>query len=118
MLERDYTDLDALDFVYDPRFRAELEVDPHAALADRGMTMPENTELRVHVNTSDTTHVVFPGDPNATISDEGLQTVAGGSTVGSAATTTTASTASSGLSCLGSASSASTASTVGSAQID
>ena len=64
----------------DPEFRARMEEDPNAALAERGLD-----ELRAHVrvvaDTEETFHVVFPPAPNADLADGELAAVAGGSTL-------------------------------------
>ena len=61
----------------DPEFRARMEEDPNAALAERGLD-----ELRAHVrvvaDTEETFHVVFPPAPNADLADGELAAVAGG----------------------------------------
>ena len=63
----------------DPAFRDRLAADPAAALADQGLSLPTGiSEVRVSENTADTFHVIFPGDPNARMSDEALMEVAGG----------------------------------------
>ena len=63
----------------DPDFRDRLAADPSGALADKGMRLPSGIrEVRVAENTADTFHVIFPGDPNASLSDEALMDVAGG----------------------------------------
>ena len=63
----------------DPAFRDRLAADPAAALADQGMRLPSGIrEVRVAENSADTFHVIFPGDPNASLSDEALMDVAGG----------------------------------------
>ena len=60
-------------------FRDRLATDPAAALADKGMRLPAGiSEVRVAENTADTFHVIFPGSPNASLSDEALMEVAGG----------------------------------------
>ena len=66
----------------DPAFRDRLAADPAAALAGQGMRLPSGIrEVRVAENTADTFHVIFPGDPNASLSDEALMDVAGGTAV-------------------------------------
>ncbi len=65
----------------DPDFRTRIEHDPKAALAAKGIDLPCD-EVRVAVDTPQTCHIVFPPDPNAipnaTLSDEALEAVAGG----------------------------------------
>ena len=84
-----------------PELRAELDADPRAFLAGRGMEFPAGAELRVAANTPEVFHLVMPSDPNATVSDEALSGVAGGSSGRPGC----ASTASTLPSCLGCASS-------------
>ena len=63
----------------DPGFRDRLAADPGDALAAQGMRLPAGiSEVHVAENTADTFHVIFPGDPNASLSDEALMDVAGG----------------------------------------
>ena len=61
----------------DPEFRARMQEDPNAAMAERGLD-----ELRAHVrvvaDTEETFHVVFPPAPNADLPDDELASVAGG----------------------------------------
>lgn len=66
----------------DPEFRAHVEADPKAELAERGVPVPPG-EVRLAVDTADTRHVVFPPDPNGKIADEQLSAVAGGLSYGS-----------------------------------
>ena len=79
----------------DPEFRALLEADPRAALASKGLEVPQGPEVRVHANDGDTLYVAFPSDPNRFLSDMSLENVsafpssagavATASTIGSAA---------------------------------
>ena len=61
----------------DPEFRAAMREDPNAAMAERGFN---ETHLDVHfvADTADTVHVVFPPAPNADLSDDELNAIAGG----------------------------------------
>ena len=70
----------------DPAYRALLVADPRRAMAGKGLDLPEDVDVRVRVNGEDTTHVVFPPDPNVLLGDETLASVHGGiraSTAGS-----------------------------------
>ena len=73
----------------DPDFRASLSGDARSALNKMGFALPEGVEVRVVVNTADTVYFVMPPDPNMELTDEALLAVAGGSTTGTAATTST-----------------------------
>lgn len=100
----------------DPELRSSIESDPRAVLAEHGLPVPPSPGVRIVLNTSEIFHVVFPPDPNVTLSDEALAFVAGGQTVGSggsASTIGTLGTAGSTVSCAGTASSAGTAGSVG-----
>ena len=66
----------------DAEFRAAADEDARAALAERGVHFDAPGEVRLAVDTEDTTHVVFPPDPNAAIADEDFN-VAGGARHGS-----------------------------------
>lgn len=96
----------------DPEFRALLEEDPRAALASKGLEVPQGTEVRVHANDSDTVYIAFPSDPNQLLSDISLDNVSGGVPASSAGCAGSASTLSTFPSCAGSVA---TASTIGSA---
>ena len=68
-----------------PELRAELDADPRAFLAARGgggLNLPADADLRVVENTPEVFHLVMPQDPNATVSDETLAGVAGGTNWG------------------------------------
>ena len=96
----------------DPEFRALLEEDPRAALASKGMEVPEGVEVRVHANDADTLYIAFPPDPNQLLSDISLDNVSGGVPASSAGCAGSASSLSTFPSCAGSVA---TASTLGSA---
>ena len=64
----------------DPEFRMRVEEDPKEALESKGLFLRVD-EVRVAVDTPDTSHFVFPPNPNAGISDERLSAVAGGSCI-------------------------------------
>ena len=96
----------------DPEFRARVDSDPKAVLAERGMEMPADVEVRILANTDDTFYLAFPPDPNVALGDEMLDQVAGGK---SASTVGTAGSAGCCGTVCGTASSASSAGSVGSA---
>ena len=61
------------------------------------MQVPEGTEIRIVSETADTHYFMMPGDPNAAMSDQALEAVAGGT-----GTISSAGTVSSIPSCIGS----------------
>lgn len=61
-----------------PELRTELDADPRAFFADRGVNVPAGMEVRVADNTADTIHLIMPPNPNDAISDETLTNVSGG----------------------------------------
>ena len=98
----------------DKGIRAKLENDPKEFLLEHyGMDL-SGLDVRVVTDTSETCHLVLPLDPNSAVSDEALNELAGGSTVGSAGCASTKSTLSTGPSCIGCAGTASTIGTAGS----
>ena len=62
----------------DPEFRSQMNEDPHSAIARKGLVIPPEMDVRFHVNTPRTLHIVFPPDPNTTLSDETLSLISGG----------------------------------------
>lgn len=99
----------------DPEYRARMEADPRAALAERGVDVPESLDVRLVVEDADTMHIVFPPDPNEALLDEDLSSVSGGVRASSAASVGCGST----LGCIpSSVSSAATASSASSARPD
>lgn len=67
----------------DEDFHERIDDDPREVLAEKGLELPRNIDLRVHANTADTLFVVFPPDPNGFLSDETLRAIAGGATAAS-----------------------------------
>ena len=61
----------------DTEYRARMESDPKAALAEAGVDVGD-CEVRVVVDTDEVLHMALPIDPNAELADERLQAVAGG----------------------------------------
>lgn len=47
----------------DPAFKQKLLSDPHSALAEEGIQVPAGTNVQVHENTANTTHLVLPQAP-------------------------------------------------------
>ena len=60
-----------------PEYRARMEADPKAALAEAGVSIGD-CEVRVVVDTDEVRHMVLPLDPNAALADDQLTTLAGG----------------------------------------
>ena len=89
----------------DADLRRDLQADPRAAFAERGVDIPPGVELRVAANTDDTFHLVLPADPNQALADETLGEVSGGR-ASSASSLGTVGTASTIPSCWGTAGSA------------
>lgn len=61
-----------------PEIRAQLDEDPRAFFASRGVDLQTGSELRVVANTADVFHLAMPPNPNAALQDDSLQAVAGG----------------------------------------
>lgn len=64
----------------DAAFKDKLVNDPHAALADAGVDVPDGTTVRVLENTADTVHVVLPVMPSSAdpLNMDELENLAGG----------------------------------------
>ena len=62
----------------DPDFRASLDSDPVATLAENDVDVRPDTEVRVVQDTAEVFHFVLPPDFNIDMSDEMLGMVAGG----------------------------------------
>ena len=69
-----------------PELQAELDADPRAFLAGRGMKLPAGADCRIRANTPEVFHLVMPPNPNAAVADEALAGVAGGSTASTVST--------------------------------
>lgn len=61
----------------DAEFRAQVQANPKAAMADKGLDVP-HADVRVVADTPDTRHFVLPPDPNAALADDTLASVSGG----------------------------------------
>ena len=99
----------------DPAYRALLVADPRKALAGKGLELPEDVELRVHVDSGGTTYCVFPPDPNTELTDDALAAVHGGAQPSSAGSIGSVGSVGCAPSCI---SSASTVGTIGSASCE
>lgn len=92
------------------RYRADAALRERLAGGDYSglyAQIPDGAELRIVSQTPDTYYLLMPDDPNRATADRTLESVAGGSTTGSASSILTAS---SFPSCLGTGSSAGSAS--------
>lgn len=56
----------------DPAFKKKLQTDPHAALAEAGITVPRSQKIKVVEDSADTVHVVLPARP-ASVTDQQLR---------------------------------------------
>ena len=61
-----------------PELRARAEADPRAVLAEHGICMPPDRDVRIVAQTAETFNFIMPPDPNEVLADEDLATVAGG----------------------------------------
>jgi hypothetical protein len=77
----------------DPAFKDRLLAAPGPALAEQGIAVPPDVEVRVHENSPTVVHLTLPPAPGEELSDEQLDAVAGGDTTGSVGTAGTAGTA-------------------------
>jgi hypothetical protein len=66
----------------DPAFKARLLADPAAALAEQGIALRTGQEVRVVENSDQVLCLTLPTKPAEELSDEQLDAVAGGDTVG------------------------------------
>ena len=100
----------------DATLRARLDSDDVSdSLAELGIVLPPDLQVRIVADTPETHHLVLPPDPNIHLSDEELAMVAGGKSAGSAGSISSVSsvacsTIPSTVSTLGSAGTAGTAS--------
>ncbi len=67
----------------DTDYKAKLLTDPHAALAECGVDVPEGPTVKVIENTADTVHVVLPltAAEAGKVSMDKLEEIAGGNRV-------------------------------------
>jgi hypothetical protein len=61
-------------------FKQRVLADPRGALAEMGLTFPDQVKVRVHLNASDTVNLVVPANPaeSGLLDDEALSALAGG----------------------------------------
>ena len=66
----------------DDALKQRFMADPKAVLAERGIDMPDNIDVKVVENSDNTVHITMPmapdGDGDGELSDEELGNVAGG----------------------------------------
>jgi hypothetical protein len=97
----------------DEDFKRQFMADPGGVLREHGVDVPEGAEVVAVENTPERFYIAIPSAPSADVSEEELETVAGGgSTVGSAGTAGSVSSASCPLASMGTAFCAGTAGTV------
>ena len=61
-----------------PELRLRAETEARTVLSEHGVSVPPGPDVRIVANTPETRHFVLPPDPNATLADEDLTAVAGG----------------------------------------
>lgn len=74
----------------DPALLGRAEQDATALFAAEGIAVPAGMQVRLYRDTDAVLHLVMPPAPNRMLSDEHLETIAGG--VGTAATVSTSAT--------------------------
>ena len=62
----------------DDAFKAKFKSDPHAALAEYGIEVPAGMKLEILENTPSKLHLPLPRAPEGELSEEELESVAGG----------------------------------------
>ena len=62
----------------DPDLRARAETEPGRVLAEHGIPLPPQWNVRIVEDTAETFHFVMPPDPNKHLADEDLEAVTGG----------------------------------------
>jgi len=62
----------------DEAFKGRLLADPEGALAEMGVEVPADHEVRVVEDTERVTHMVIPPSPSEELADEQLDQVVGG----------------------------------------
>jgi len=73
----------------DPAFKQRLFSDPASVLKEYGIDVPAGVEVRPVENSESMVYLPLPPQPEAEISDEQLEQVAGGTTAGSAGSLST-----------------------------
>ena len=62
----------------DPAFKAKLMADPQATLKGAGIALPAGAKVTVLENTATHFHLVLPPKPTDALSDDALDSLAGG----------------------------------------
>ncbi len=62
----------------DDEFKVELLSDPMRVFKENSIEVPEGIEVRMVENTADTMHFILPPKPSDELSDEQLESAAGG----------------------------------------
>ena len=73
----------------DDAFKARLLAEPAAVLREEGFVLPEGVELRAVENTERVMYLTLPPKPSEDLTDEQLNSVAGGLTAGSSSSLST-----------------------------
>ncbi len=70
----------------DPAFAAKLKTDPAAALAEAGIEVPESAKVTSYFAEENEVVVLVPAKPSEELSDEALEAMAGGGSIGTGGT--------------------------------
>ena len=68
----------------DEALKARFMTDPKAVLAEYDMPVPDNIDVKVVENKEDCVHITLPKKPSVDLSDEELESAAGGGLAGQA----------------------------------
>ena len=71
----------------DVAFRRELDLDAEKVLRTYGFEFPPGVAVKVAADTPELMHLILPGNPNVELSDDVLDTLAGGAATASTAST-------------------------------
>ena len=62
----------------DEEMKARFMADPKAVLKEHGLDVPDGMDVKVVANTDDCVHITLPKKPSGDLSDEELESAAGG----------------------------------------
>ena len=62
----------------DDDFKAKLFAEPSVVFKENGVEMPEGVDVRLVENTAARVYFIFPPNPDGELTDEALDSVAGG----------------------------------------